>query len=234
MLDTPGRAVRALAAELVGRLMDMHPRTILRIALEDVCPGRMALVSSFGADSIALLHMAAEIDRAVPVIFLSTGKHFEETLRYREDVARRLGLLNVTDLAPRPDEAERDDPDGGLHGRDPDGCCSLRKVRPLQEGLRDYAGWVTGRRRDQSVTRRSMPVVEADGLRLKMNPLAAWTGDDVDDYIDAHGLPRHPLVPLGYLSIGCAPCTAPASPDDVRSGRWAGRAKTECGIHFSR
>lgn len=234
MLDTPGRAVRALAAELDARMSHMHPRDILRIALEDVAPGRIALVSSFGADSVALLHMAAGIDPAVPVIFLSTGKHFEETLSYRDDLARRLGLLNVIDLAPRPEEVAREDPDGRLHAADPDACCALRKVRPLHEALADYAGWVTGRRRDQALTRRTMPVVEPDGVRLKLNPLAMWTQDDVDAYIEAHDLPRHPLVPFGYLSIGCAPCTAPATGGDARSGRWAGLGKTECGIHFSR
>jgi len=234
MLDTPGRAVRALAAELDARLSEMRPPTILRTALEDVCPGRTALVSSFGADSVALLHMAAQIDRSVPVVFLSTGKHFEETLRYRDDLVARLRLNNVTDLVPHPGEVAREDPDGRLHKRTPDACCALRKVRPLFEALEGYAAWVTGRRRDQTAARRTMPVVEPDGLRLKVNPLAAWTRDDVDDYIEATGLPRHPLVQHGYFSIGCAPCTARSCGGDARSGRWAGRAKTECGIHFSR
>lgn len=234
MLTTPVRAVRALAAELDARLSPLAPQTILRIALEDVCPGRTAVVSSFGADSVALLHMASRIDPAAPVVFLQTGKHFDETLRYREDLARRLGLLNVVDLDPRPEEVAREDPDGGLHTRDPDACCALRKVRPLHEELAAHAAWVTGRRRDQTASRATMPVVEADGLRLKFNPLAAWTADDVDAYIDAHDLPRHPLVPFGYFSIGCAPCTAPSAPDDPRAGRWAGLVKTECGIHFAR
>lgn len=234
MLDVPGRAVRALAVDLDARLSGFDPRTVLRVALEDVFPGRIAVVSSFGADAVVLLHMAARIDPAVPVIFLSTGRHFEETLRYRAELARRLGLLNVVDLAPRPEEARAEDADGRLHARDPDACCALRKVRPLHAGLAPFAAWVTGRRRDQAATRRTMPVIEADGQRIKLNPLAAWTREDIDAYVDAHDLPRHPLVASGYPSIGCAPCTAPATGDDVRSGRWAGLAKTECGIHFPR
>jgi len=234
MLTTPVRAVRALADELDARLSGLAPQTILRIALEDVCPGRTAVVSSFGADSAVLLHMASRIDRAAPVLFLATGRHFDETLAFRKTLARRLGLLNVIDLEPRREELSREDPDGTLHASDPDACCALRKVRPLHEALAEHAAWVTGRRRDQTAARQGMPVVEADGLRLKFNPLAAWTEDDVDAYVEAHDLPRHPLVPFGYLSIGCAPCTAPSAPGDARSGRWAGLVKTACGIHFSR
>jgi phosphoadenosine phosphosulfate reductase len=234
MLDTLHSAVRFLAAELDGRFCAVAPSRIVRTAIEDVFPGRIALVSSFGADSAVLLHMVSRVNAATPVIFLETGKHFDETLRFRKDLVERLGLLNVIDRTPASSELGRHDPDGELHRRDPDACCTLRKVWPLQDALAQHAAWFTGRRRDQTAARRRMPVVEAEGPRLKINPLAGWTEDDVSDYLAAHDLPRHPLVPLGYRSIGCAPCTAPARGEDARAGRWAGRLKTECGIHGPR
>jgi len=234
MLENPVWAVRSLAAELDGRLAHLTPQAILRTVLEDVCPGCTAIVSSFGTESVALLHMAAMVDPAVPVIFLETGKHFEETLGYRERVVERLGLLNVTDQRPSPADVAREDPGGNLHACDPNACCALRKVRPLQDALAGQAAWITGRRRDQTPARRTMAVVEPDGLRLRVNPLAAWREADVEAYIEANALPRHPLISQGYPSVGCAPCTAPASGTDARSGRWAGLAKTECGIHLPR
>lgn len=197
--------------------------------------GPVALVSSFGAESVVLLHMAAGIDRSLPVLFLDTEMLFVETLRYQRALAERLGLTGLRRITPDRSRLLERDPDGILHLTDPDGCCALRKTEPLEAALAGFAGWITGRKRYQGPTRRSLPLFELEPAsgRVKINPLASWSSARVQDYISTHDLPRHPLVDLGYRSIGCAPCTQPTSEDeDPRAGRWRGRAKTECGIHF--
>ena len=195
--------------------------------------GRIALVSSFGAEAAALLHIVAKVDRTTPVVFLDTGKHFAQTISYREDLARGLGLTDVRDIRPKADEAARVDPKGDLWRRDNDACCALRKVRPLADALSEFDAWFTGRKRVHGGLRAYMPLVEAAPPHIKINPLARWSGEDVEAYALAHGLPPHPLVEQGFPSIGCWPCTAPtAKGDDARAGRWRGLGKTECGIHF--
>jgi len=150
-------------------------------------------------------------------------------------LATRLGLTNVIDLYPEPIALAKRDPDGTLHARDPDACCEIRKVHPLARALKPYEAWITGRRRHQTFSRRALPVVEADGPHIKLNPIVTWSQEDVDNYIDERGLPRHPLVAQGYPSIGCEPCTnRPAAGEDARAGRWDGSGKTECGIHWMR
>ncbi|MCE2577413.1 phosphoadenylyl-sulfate reductase [Gluconacetobacter entanii] len=206
---------------------------VLRIALTGDMRGRIGLVSSFGAESAVLLAMAAEIDPAVPVLFLQTGQHFPETLQYRQKLARFLGLTNVRDIHPDPVQIHDRDPEGQLWAFDPDACCALRKVEPLDEALIPFDGWITGRKRTQAATRVNLPIVEKteDG-RIKVNPLAQWTPRELDAEMTLRNLPRHPLSLRGYPSIGCAPCTLPVGADaDPRSGRWAGQNKTECGIH---
>lgn len=194
--------------------------------------GRLALVSSFGAEAAALLHIVAKVDRTTPVIFLDTGKHFAQTLAYREDLARQLGLTDMRDIRPNPEEAAREDPKGDLWRRENDACCALRKVRPLAEALAGFDAWFTGRKRVHGGLRAFLPLVEAASPHIKINPLARWSGEDVDAYLAAHDLPQHPLVEQGFPSIGCWPCTAPtAKGDDARAGRWRGLSKTECGIH---
>ncbi len=232
MLDVPGRTSSAVGA--LDRLFGaMAAEDLMATACRDLFPGRIALVSSFGADSIALLHMASRVAPDLPVLFLETGKHFAQTLAYRERIVAKLGLTNVIDLAPSAEGLAAEDPDGTLHARDADACCSLRKVRPLYDALKGYDAWFTGRRRDQTFSRSRMAVFEADGERTKINPLAGWTQDDVDLYIWRHELERHPLVEAGYGSIGCEPCTSrPVAGGDARSGRWQGLSKTECGIHL--
>lgn len=221
----------ARAADLVRAHAGAPAEVVLAAALE---LGDVALVSSFGADSVVLLHMAARIDRAVPVLFLETGMLFTETLAYQRDVAATLGLRDARVLRPEPEDLFLHDPDGDLHGRDPDLCCTLRKARPLERALHGFDAWVTGRRRAQSAGRSALPLFEADGGRIKANPLAAWSAADLAAYMDAHALPRHPLVARGYPSLGCAPCTTRVAPgEDPRAGRWRGREKTECGIHFA-
>lgn len=194
--------------------------------------GRVALVSSFGADAAVLLHLVAAADPDLPVLFLDTGKHFPETLAYRDALAARLGLRDVRSIPPDPAAIAARDPFGGLFAFDPDACCALRKVAPLAAALAPFDLWLSGRRRAQASTRQALPLVEAEDGRLKANPLAAWGGADIAAYRRTHALPPHPLVARGYPSIGCAPCTSPlAAGEPERAGRWRGTGKIECGIH---
>ena len=222
------------AAELSARYGHLAGEALLRPLIVREFAGRIALVSSFGAEAAVLLHMVASIDRATPVLFLDTQKHFAETLRYRDELVAQLGLADVRSLTPDADEVARRDPDGRLWQRDPDACCALRKVAPLEPALRPFAAWISGRKRYHGGARAALPAIEADGPRVKINPLAAWSACDIETAFAARGLPRHPLVAEGFLSIGCMPCTQrPARSDDPRSGRWAELEKTECGIHQS-
>ena len=224
--------VRARAAELNQRFAGADTHRILRSAIQDIYPGRIALVSSFGAESAVLLHQVAAIDPGTPVVFLETGQLFAQTLQYADELTRHLGLTNVRTHRPDPSIIRREDPDGDLWRSDPDRCCHLRKVAPLAAALNGFDAWISGRKRYQGASRADLPLAEADGQRLKLNPLANWSSEDIDTYFAIHGLPRHPLHEFGFHSIGCHPCSAPTAPDDDRrAGRWAGRDKTECGIH---
>lgn len=230
----PGGGNDALArkvAALNARYRHHGATEVMRAALTEA--GQIALVSSFGAESVVLLHMAAVIDRAVPVLFIDTEMLFTETLVYQAELSERLGLRNLQII--RSADIARDDPDGTLHRRDTDACCALRKTRPLQAALSGFDGWITGRKRFQSGQRAALDFfeVEEGTGRIKVNPLAHWAPEDVQTYIEENRLPRHPLVAQGYPSIGCAPCTSPVKPgEDPRSGRWRGQQKDECGIHF--
>ena len=205
---------------------------VLERAIRVEFPGRIALVSSFGAESAALLHLVSEVDPATPVLFLETGKHFAQTMDYRKKLARDLGLTNVRDIAPAGAELSTNDPTGDLWRRDPDACCAIRKVAPLKNALAGFDAWITGRKQFHGGARLALPVFEASGGQIKVNPLARWDRPRVEAYFDAQDLPRHPLVGQGFPSIGCWPCTKPArSDEDVRAGRWRGGDKTECGIH---
>ncbi|WP_412553879.1 phosphoadenylyl-sulfate reductase [Shimia sp. MIT1388] len=209
--------------------------SVMEAALKDPQAGKLALVSSFGAESVVLLHMAAVVDRSIPVIFVDTEMLFTETLVYQQEVAERLHLDNVEIIRASDATLAAEDPDGTLHQFDTDACCSLRKTRPLQKALRGYDGWITGRKRFQSGTRAALDFFEVEDFtgRIKVNPLAHWAPEDVRAYMEENRLPRHPLVAQGYPSIGCAPCTSPvAEGEDPRSGRWRGQDKDECGIHF--
>jgi phosphoadenosine phosphosulfate reductase len=217
---------------LVALFAGMDPRTLLRAAIEDLFKGRIALVSSFGADSAVLLHMAAEIDKSLPVLFIDTRVLFPETLAYRDEIVSRLGLTNVATVWPRPDLLEREDPENFLWATNPDRCCEIRKVLPLAEALDGYDAWISGRKRYQAPSRSNLALFETEGGRIKINPLAHWTARSVLSYLEAHALPRHPLVAKNYPSIGCIPCTTPVKPgEDARAGRWRGREKVECGLH---
>lgn len=207
--------------------------SVLELALKDHDVGDLAMVSSFGAESVALLHLVSVIDNTVPVLFIDTQMLFAETLEYQQEVAQRLNLKDVRVIHAAEIDVAREDPDGTLHQFDTDACCDLRKTRPLQRALRDFDGWITGRKRFQSSTRAALEFFEADGPdRIKVNPLAHWHPEDVRNYMEENRLPKHPMVAKGYPSIGCAPCTSPVAPgEDPRAGRWRGQNKVECGIH---
>lgn len=223
----------AEAAALDLRHAESSPLEIIEQAAHSHFAGSIAAVSSFGADSAVLLHMIAEIDRALPVIFLDTGKHFGETLAYRDALASDFGLTDLRIVTPEQAALDRDDPDGKLHLSDTDACCAIRKVEPMARGVEPFRAWFTGRKRFQAATRQALPAFEAVGTRVRINPLARWSADELAAYMRAHGLRENPLVAYGYLSIGCFPCTQAVKPgEDARSGRWAGQAKTECGIHL--
>lgn len=223
--------LQALVDELNAKMRHHSASDVIRMALSEISP--LPLVSSFGAESVALLHLAAMIDKDIPVIFIDTEMLFTETLVYQQDVAERLGMRNLRII--RSADISKRDPDGRLHKTDPDACCTLRKTEPLQKALAGSNGWVTGRKRFHAGRRAALDFfeVEPETGRIKVNPLAYWTADNVAEYIDENRLPRHPLVDQGYPSIGCAPCTSPVKTgEDVRAGRWRTTEKDECGIHF--
>ena len=230
----PDGEAASLAAGLETRYGASAPQEILARGIERFGVDGVGLVSSFGADSAVLLHMAAGIDRRLPILFLDTGKHFDETLAYRDALVADFGLRDLRILHPLEQALNDNDPDGRLHLRDTEACCALRKVEPMARAVAPFRAWFTGRKRFQADTRASLPAFEAVGPRLRINPLAGWGARDLADYMRRHELRANPLVAYGYLSIGCLPCTQPVRPgDDARSGRWAGQAKTECGIHLS-
>ncbi len=193
---------------------------------------RLAVASSMGDE--VLVHLAAVAAPGVEVLFIDTGYHFAETIGTRDAVAATLDVT-VRTVLPRQSVAEQAAEHGpDLFARDPDRCCALRKVEPLERGLADYDAWVTGMRREDAPTRRDIDLVGWDHKRsmIKLNPLAEWSSADLDRYASEHGVLLNPLRAAGYASIGCAPCTRPvAAGEDPRAGRWAGRAKTECGLH---
>ena len=223
----------------------LPPLQFLEVMIKKEFPGRIAAVSSFGAESAVLLHMISEIDPTTPVIFLNTGKLFGETLRYRDRLQEKLGLADLRAIGPHPDDLRAEDPNGGLWNVNPDQCCHVRKVLPLERALKGFDVSITGRKRFQTSARSAMHKIEeeairgagepgqARGTRFKLNPLAEWGQEELEAYLDEYRLPRHPLVKDGYLSIGCMPCTERVPEGgSYRDGRWAGRDKDECGIHL--
>jgi len=213
-------------------LGEAPPSRVLAFAMRELFPGRIAAVSSFGADSAVLLHLVAAIDRATPVLFIDTGRHFAETLDYRDRLSAYLGLTDVRTIGPTADEVARFDADTSRAVWDPDGCCAFRKTAPLQRALQDFDVWITGRKRFQALTRLELPVIEPDPPHIKVNPLVRWSAADLAAYVEEHRLPQHPLLARGFASISCAPCTSPVHPgEEARAGRWRGFDKTECGIH---
>lgn len=224
----------ALASSLAEEFKDSSAQAVIEACIARLFTGKMAVVSSFGAESGVLLSMVAEVDRAVPVLFLDTDKHFPETIAYKDEIVARLGLLDVRLLTPKPEAVAADDPDGSLHRSNPDLCCHIRKTLPLVRGLRGFSAWMSGRKRFQSSSRAGLGLFEFQDGRMKINPLASWTPDRIAQEAKMRDLPIHPLIALGFGSIGCAPCTTPvAEGEDARAGRWRETDKTECGIHIS-
>ena len=225
----------ARADALSERYGALEGEALLRVMLEWQYKGRIALVSSFGAEAAILLDMVARIDPATPVIFIDSGKLFHHTLTYRDILVRRLGLTDVRTVEPVAFDIGGHDPDGELWRHNPNLCCHLRKVLPLERALGGFDAWITGRKRDHGGERGGVETIEAIDGRIRLNPLAHWSAKKIDRTFQERGLPRHPLMAEGYASIGCAPCTAPVSPDaGGRDGRWQGHAKSECGIHHAR
>lgn len=222
------------AAEMNDRFAGVSTRDMLTELLAGELNGRIAAVSSFGAESAVLLHMVAQIDKDVPVIFVNTQKIFGETLQYRDELSERLGLTDLRVFRPDPRILAAKDGTGLRWSYDPDGCCDLRKVEPLRRALAPFDAWISGRKGFQAGTRLAMPRFEEDEGRLKLNPLADWDKAKLNAYFEEHKLLRHPLEAEGYPSIGCAPCTSKVQPgEDPRAGRWRGWEKVECGIHVA-
>ncbi|MEO0543815.1 MAG: phosphoadenylyl-sulfate reductase [Pseudomonadota bacterium] len=207
---------------------------LLRAGLAEQRFGRLAAVSSFGADSAVLLHLISQVERDTPILFIDTRMLFQETLDYKAELIRFLGLTDVRTVAPDGQVIREKDPWGSLHKTDPDGCCAFRKTNVLHNALNGFDGWISGRKRHQSFSRSGLSHIEHQvNGRTKLNPLADWSAQDLKDYAFAFDLPQHTLVNEGYPSIGCAPCTSKVSEgEDMRSGRWRGMDKVECGIHF--
>jgi phosphoadenosine phosphosulfate reductase len=233
----PERTVGELppALDLDRALRSASPAEVIATALRTVGRERLAVVSSFGTESAALLKVMAEVDPAIPVVFLDTGWLFEETLAYRDTLIATLGLRDVRSIKPLEQTLSREDPERELWFSDPDACCRIRKVEPLARALAPFAAWINGRKRFQGGLRADMPVVEDDGGRLKFNPFADVSREEIEAIYTGARLPPHPLKASGYFSVGCMPCSSRTSPDeDARAGRWRGRAKTECGIHTAK
>ncbi|MCK8456412.1 phosphoadenylyl-sulfate reductase [Sphingomonas faeni] len=232
MIDVTPAFTRVDAQAMQDRFESVSAQDMLRELLVGELRGRIASVSSFGAESAVLLHMVAQVDVDVPVIFTNTQKMFGETLAYRDELSEKLGLTDLRVFRPDPRLLALKDKTGLRWSYDPDGCCDLRKVEPLRRALAPFDAWISGRKGFQSGTRTALPRFEEDEGRLKINPLADWNKAKLDAYFAEHELPRHPLEAQGYLSIGCAPCTTKVAPgEDPRAGRWRSFDKVECGIH---
>jgi len=228
-------SIAATALRLDRELAQASPAQIVEAALRAVGRERLAVVSSFGTESAALLKVVADVDPAIPVVFLDTGWLFAETLAYRDTLIATLGLRDVRSIKPREQDLAQHDPDNELWFSDPDACCRIRKVEPLKRALSPFKAWINGRKRFQGGSRATIPVVEDDSARLKFNPFANVTREDIEAIYASAKLPAHPLVASGFRSVGCMPCTSRATADeDSRAGRWRGRAKTECGIHTTK
>ncbi len=232
LIDVRPAFTQGDADALNARFEGVETLDMLKVLFAEGTLGRVAVVSSFGTESAVLLHLVAEADRSVPVIFVDTLKMFPETLEYRDELIRRFGFTDSRTVTPLADVLARKDETGLRWSYDPDGCCDIRKVEPLARAKDGLDTWISGRKAFQSVTRKNLPRFEVEDGRLKLNPLGDWTKDDLEAYFAAHDLPRHPLEAQGYLSVGCEPCTSKVLPgEDPRAGRWRGWDKVECGIH---
>ncbi|MEP3276888.1 MAG: phosphoadenylyl-sulfate reductase [Stappiaceae bacterium] len=231
--DSQEAEIQSAASFLNRRFEGVETETVLRTMFEALFRDKIALVSSFGAESAVLLHLVSRIAPDAPILVIDTGKLFGETKRYWENLTEKLGLTGLRVVKPDEKDIAEMDPDGGLWARRSQACCNIRKVRPLGKALDGFDAWISGRKKYQSSGRNGLQLFEADNEKIKINPLYDWTVDRVKLYALQHDLPPHPLVEQGFLSIGCTPCTDRVAPgEDARAGRWRGEDKTECGIHL--
>jgi len=225
--ETPDAYVKRLNASYG----DASAEALLDVMINYEFKNRIALVSSFGTEAAVLLELVARVNPDTPVIFLETGMHFAQTLQYKRKLTERLGLTNIHNVEPAAEDLKEHDPENSLWQWDTDKCCHIRKVVPLQKTLGRYDAWINGRKQMHGGERVRLPRVELNGKHIKVNPLARWTRQDIEAAFAELGLPQHPLKEQNYLSVGCWPCTQPSTDGDIRSGRWAGSEKSECGIH---
>ncbi|MDX3909802.1 MAG: phosphoadenylyl-sulfate reductase [Sphingobium sp.] len=232
IIDARPVFTQADADALNARFAGVDTLTMLRTLFTEKTLGRIATVSSFGTESAVLLHLVAQADPEVPVIFVDTLKMFPETLAYRDELVARFGIRHSDTVVPDPDVLAKKDETGLRWSYDPDGCCAIRKVEPLARAKRGLDAWISGRKAFQAATRQNIPRFQVEDGQMKLNPLGDWTKDELEAYFEANDLPRHPLEAQGYLSVGCEPCTSKVLPgEDPRAGRWRGWDKVECGIH---
>ncbi len=232
VIDARPAFTQADADALNARFAGVDTLAMLKAVFAEGLAGNVAVVSSFGTESAVLLHLVAQADPSVPVIFVDTLKMFAETLHYRDLLVKRLGLRDSRSVTPIAEVLAAKDETGLRWSYDPDGCCEIRKVEPMARAKQGLDAWISGRKAFQSSTRQNLPRFEVEDGRLKINPLGDWTKTDLEAHFAAHDLPRHPLEAQGYLSIGCEPCTSKVLPgEDPRAGRWRGWDKVECGIH---
>ena len=232
IIDARPAFTQADADALNARFEGVDTASMLASVFAEKLLGNVAVVSSFGTESAVLLHLIAQADKSIPVIFVDTLKMFPETLEYRETLIREFGFTDSRVVTPLADVLAKKDENGLRWSYDPDGCCEIRKVEPMARAKQGLDTWISGRKAFQSVTRQNMPRFEVEDGRLKLNPLGDWVKADLEAYFEEHKLPRHPLEAQGYLSIGCEPCTSKVLPgEDPRAGRWRGWDKVECGIH---
>jgi phosphoadenosine phosphosulfate reductase len=233
LLDSRGDPLAAWVRALDRRYRGLETRALLSALIEQEFAGRIAVVSSFGIEAAVLLHLVSSVAPATPVIFLDTGKLFGETLRYRDALAKRLGLSDVRTIHPDVRDVAAEDPEGVLWSEEADRCCFIRKVLPLRRALIGFEAWINGRKSYQGGRRAALPTLEAADGRVKINPLAGWSKDAIEAHFARHDLPRHPLEADGFTSIGCMPCSSRTLPgESARAGRWRGLYKSECGIHL--
>ena len=232
VIDARPAFTQADADALNARFEGIGTSEMLRTLFSEDTLGEVGVVSSFGTESAVLLHLVAQADPNIPVIFVDTLKMFPETLEYRQTLVEAFGIKDSRVVTPRQETLAAKDDKGLRWSYDPDGCCDIRKVEPLARAKHGLDTWISGRKAFQSVTRQNLPRFEIEDGRLKLNPLGDWAKADLDAYFEEHALPRHPLEEQGYLSIGCEPCTSKVMPgEDPRAGRWRGWDKVECGIH---
>tara|TARA_Y100001954_G_scaffold76815_1_gene84289 strand:+ start:24 stop:722 length:699 start_codon:yes stop_codon:yes gene_type:complete len=223
-----------LLAQLNDNSKNLSPQNILENSINNIFKKKMVYVCSFGTESAIILHMVSEIDRSLPIILLNTNYLFKETIEYKDYLICKFKFSNFKELSPSIEDLNINDTKGILWKEDPDLCCNIRKVLPLQKELQKYEAWISGRKSYHEGERTNLKFFEYINEKIVVNPLANVNRNFVDSYFKKHDIERHPLFESGYLSLGCTHCTVKTSMiDSPRSGRWNNKTKTECGIHYN-